>query len=654
MSKPLATALPPPDWPSCTVRECIGVRVDGQDTCLAHSDAEVHKRYLAGLQPIASVDLRGTAISTALLKRILRATTTGVGPSMLGNVHFDRAQFTGDARFDRAQFTGEAWFEGAQFTGEARFQEAKFSGDAGFDWAQFAGEAQFQEVKFTGDTVFDEAQFSRVARFDRAQVKHARFDGVQFDGNAWFEGTQFAGDVEFETAQFDGNAWFSRARFEGTARFSRVGFHGIARFDDARFSKEAGFSGARFSQDAGFNDARFSQVAWFNDAQFSRGTSFKQAQFIGEARFDRAQFTGETRFDRAQFTQEARFDRAQFTQDVAFEKVQFIRDARFGGARFMNGWFTEAEFSGDAGFIGAQFTGFAVFDGARFSQTANFNAMQVNYSRFVGAQFSQAGQLGPLVAATELLLNYARFDAPVVIAVATSRLSCVATTFQQSATLRVRYAEIVLDAAVFASPSTLADAEGTTSRPARLSTAEFNETSLQVTARPARPRLLSMVGSDVAHLTLAVDLRACRFAGAYHLDQLGIEGRDQFSESPSHWHWAWTWPPLWQWTSRRLLQSLVEWCDTQRESPAWPRNESNSSDSPRTRPTPCSAAAASSSNDMQARLASSTSSQACWSASQAAIARLRWAGRLSHTRVTEAPPSSRSSAPTTPMSWSVS
>ena len=51
----------------------------------------------------------------------------------------------------------------------------------------------------------------------------------------------------------------------------------------------------------------------------------------------------------------------------------------------------------------------------------------------------------------------------------------------------------------------------------------------------------------------------------------------------------------------------------------------------------------------------STCSQACWARTQARIARLVWAGRLSHTTMTgQLPPSSRRKAATTPMSWSVS
>jgi hypothetical protein len=50
-----------------------------------------------------------------------------------------------------------------------------------------------------------------------------------------------------------------------------------------------------------------------------------------------------------------------------------------------------------------------------------------------------------------------------------------------------------------------------------------------------------------------------------------------------------------------------------------------------------------------------TSSQACCSASQAPIAMLWWAGRLSQIRMTGVlPPSSRPSAATIGISWSVS
>lgn len=60
--------------------------------------------------------------------------------------------------------------------------------------------------------------------------------------------------------------------------------------------------------------------------------------------------------------------------------------------------------------------------------------------------------------------------------------------------------------------------------------------------RTARPRVLSLAGTDLTHLTLVgIDLRACRFADVFHLDQLTLEGKFPFADRPAGWQWAWGW-----------------------------------------------------------------------------------------------------------------
>jgi hypothetical protein len=55
----------------------------------------------------------------------------------------------------------------------------------------------------------------------------------------------------------------------------------------------------------------------------------------------------------------------------------------------------------------------------------------------------------------------------------------------------------------------------------------------------SRPRLLSLRRADVAGLTVAsVDLRACRFAGAPHLDQLRVGEEASLGYTPGGWRWT--------------------------------------------------------------------------------------------------------------------
>jgi uncharacterized protein YjbI with pentapeptide repeats len=296
-----------------------------------------------------------------------------------------------------------------------------------------------------------------------------------------------------------GDAMFRRAQFSGSATFDGVRFSGDASFGWARFAGFAGFAGARFCGDAGFAEA-----------QFSSGAQFDGARFSGAAMFARAQF---------------------------FESVGFFL----------------AEFSKDAWFSGVVFSGRAGFERARFLADA----------RFDGAQFPNAPELGPLLVAGHLALSYARFGQAVTIDVAAAHLLCVATTFEQAATLRARYAEIVLDGAVFAKPATLAYAEAGFGRWIGRDFPTFDETLLRSTGRDPRPRLLSLRKVDVSGLGLAeVNLEACLFWGAYHLDLLRIEGPNPFPFTPRGWHLGRVGGqglPVWRWTKRQTVADEHAW-----------------------------------------------------------------------------------------------
>jgi hypothetical protein len=163
-------------------------------------------------------------------------------------------------------------------------------------------------------------------------------------------------------------------------------------------------------------------------------------------------------------------------------------------------------------------------------------------------------------------LDRASFQGAMVIDVATPRLSCRETTFEQGATVRARYAEIVLDGAVFAKPSTLAYAEDTFRRSAGDPSGEgpwVDESALRASGHRERPRLLTLRRVDVSTLVLAdVDLSACLVHGAHHLDQLRIEGARPFATTPGAWRLRvgrW-WLPVWRcWSRRQTLAEEHHW-----------------------------------------------------------------------------------------------
>jgi hypothetical protein len=376
------------------------------------------------------------------------------------------------------------------------------------------GNAEFTKAQFSGRAVFSGAQFSRIAEFGGAQFSgDALFGGAQFSRIAVFGGAQFSGDAEFAGAQFDGDAWFSNAQFSSDAEFARAQFAGRTWFSNAQFSSDAQFDKTQFSRDAVFRETQFGGRAGFAEAQFSRNAVFAEAQFSRNAWFDKTQFTGRAWFSNAQFSGNAQFGEVQFSREAWFSEAQFRRDARFGGARF----------SGDAQFGGVQFSGDAWFP---------------------GTQFAQARVFGPVLAFSSLILDRATFEQDITIEVVAEELSCVGTLFAKAATLRLRRAQVLLDVAVFTKPSTVAFAP-------------------DLPRRHAQPRLLSLRGVDVATLTLReLNLAACLFQGAHHLDQLRIEGARPFADTPGAWRlqlgrWR---VPMWRrWSRRQTLAEEHRW-----------------------------------------------------------------------------------------------
>ncbi|WP_030954497.1 pentapeptide repeat-containing protein [Streptomyces sp. NRRL S-481] len=313
------------------------------------------------------------------------------------------------------------------------------------------------------------------ARFDAANFTGpARFDGVHFGGEACFGGARFAGRSSFKGAAFDDSADFENARFGLAAEFSGARFIGTAGFDDVRFVGDARFLKTRFAESARFTNVRFVCDAWFDEAGFD-----------GNARFDEAEFGGYAHFVRAHFGHDAGFSGAVFAQDAHFFQAEFVREAGFGGTRFTgDAWFREARFSG--------------------------------------------ALTGPVVCAGRVNLSGAIFGVPLTLQVAARDLVCVRVRWESTATLRVRYARVDLTDAVVSAP--LAVTAHSSPFPSPLGQ-EVDEALLA--SFPAGVSINSVQGVDAAHLMLTdTDLSDCLFTGAFHLDQIRLEGRTAFAPVP--------------------------------------------------------------------------------------------------------------------------
>jgi hypothetical protein len=257
-------------------------------------------------------------------------------------------------------------------------------------------------------TPFDRQLLDRLLNALRSE------DGNLKLGNAMFALAKFSEDVSFRRAEFVESAMFSWAEFNGSASFDEVKIRGGAFFEYAVMTSLGNFRAAQFDQGAEFNRARI-KTGFFDGALFGGPAEFIDVQLDATASFKATQFDGRTSFE----------------------------GAKFGGELGLEADFSAAQFNELTSFVGAQFNGSAKFEGARFNH---------------------AGTIGPLLATSSLVLNQATFEQAIVIEVASPVLSCINTRLIESATLRVRYAEIVLDSAVFGKPSTIAFSEDTFKR----------------------------------------------------------------------------------------------------------------------------------------------------------------------------------------------
>jgi uncharacterized protein YjbI with pentapeptide repeats len=357
-------------------------------------------------------------------------------------------------------------------------------------------------------------------------VSGALFQTAAFEDDAGFDGATFKGDARFDGATFKGQALFTKATFTGGARFDGATFRRGASFDRATFTGLASFDyGTTFTGGARFDRATFMAQAWFNGALFTGATMFDGATFTGNALFEHVRFT-HANFERATFAGEAWFAETHF-EFAQFAAATFTAVAIFGGATF----------AGEARFPNATFAGNASFAGATIGDDA----------WFADATFERARELGPMLVGKCLDLERALFRERIQIEVSAARLSCKHARFLAGVQLQVRWAQVVLDDADLAGPSVLSGAN----RFEHMDDGDWPRApgSSWPVDPYGTPRLLSVWGADVAGLTVgAVDLQACRFVDAHHLDQLRAEGSN-FPNTPRGWRW----------TKRRTIAEEHQW-----------------------------------------------------------------------------------------------
>ncbi|MFC5754568.1 pentapeptide repeat-containing protein [Actinomadura rugatobispora] len=216
-------------WPrcgaedGCTERACIPY-----PACLAHLTPDELERMLAGLNPGADIDLRGSTVPERVFAALLKAVTGPDKHPHLGRSRFDGAVLPAGASLSGVCFEGDCSFDGARFDGGVSFYDARFLGHVSFRGARFAGNASFHGARFQRHGSFDEAVFACDALFGETVWR----------ADASFSRTVFVGAVAFDRAHFGRDAVLEAAQFGGAASFRRVRVARHARLDRTRFRQD--------------------------------------------------------------------------------------------------------------------------------------------------------------------------------------------------------------------------------------------------------------------------------------------------------------------------------------------------------------------------------------------------------------------------------
>ncbi|MFH8701336.1 hypothetical protein [Streptomyces chartreusis] len=118
------------------------------------------------------------------------------------------------------------------------------------------------------------------------------------------------------------------------------------------------------------------------------------------------------------------------------------------------------------------------------------------------------------------------FAVPVTLELAAAWIVCGRTIWESTSDLRLRYAELDLRDAVLSAPTAVT---------AHAAPFTVLGRAMPETLLPSDPsvHVISVQGVDAAHLVLTdTDLSNCQFSGAFHLDQIRIEGRARFAPVP--------------------------------------------------------------------------------------------------------------------------
>lgn len=124
-----------------------------------------------------------------------------------GGISFADAHFASTARFDRSRFAGSVRFDGSRFGDDVAFRRLVVSGDASWRAVTFAGDAEFRFCEL-GAVDFGDADqmsvFGKLGDFRGCKMKSAKFDYIDWRGDAMLVNLDVSGDLSLRNALLRG------------------------------------------------------------------------------------------------------------------------------------------------------------------------------------------------------------------------------------------------------------------------------------------------------------------------------------------------------------------------------------------------------------------------------------------------------------------
>jgi hypothetical protein len=300
-----------------------------------------------------------------------------------------------------------------------------------------------------------------------------------------------------------------------------------------------------------FQAASFEVVAQFSRCTFTTNVHFGQVDFVGNAEFGATRFIGQCSFSSAEF-----FGRL-FMKQSRMEAGGIFDHCRFNGLAGLN----IAESKGTANFDGANFKSYALFTGTWLDLTLDqctlaeakfgLTARRVSLG---DAQFEAGRDLGWITSSGALLLKNTSFRQAFRIQLIGQAIRGDLRT-ESSAHIDF-LGDLDLQEADLGGPTLIT----------RVSPEALAATNTPSEQASLPCRILGLSLTDLKDVTLgAVDISACLFTGAHHIEALRIE--------PAA---SWTAAPVNRWsTRRRVVADEVQWRSRYEDSDAWKRADAS-------------------------------------------------------------------------------